>query len=169
MCCLRWPSPVVEGDKLTRDASDMIFAQENEVVQGVLAKRPVETLNLSIRIGCVIWSRYSLDLQYLLEPKVEVAAISFPFRTFLRMPKLPKDSVVVVQEKARRATEGRSVKDLSLDPGQRGMLGDIDVNDPPCAQLHDHEYVDHSEKGSVLRQEIACKDLAAVVLDECPP
>ncbi len=79
MCCLRWPSPVVEGDKLTRDASDMIFAQENEVVQGVLAKRPVETFNSSIRIGCVIRSRQSLDLQHLLEPEVEVAAVAFSF------------------------------------------------------------------------------------------
>ena len=58
------------------------------------------------------------------------------------------------------------MKDLSLDPGQQGMLGDIDMNDPSCPQLHDHEYVDHSEEGSVLRQKIACKDLAAVVLDK---
>ena len=49
------------------------------------------------------------------------------------------------------------------------MLGDINVNDPPSAQLHDHEYVDHGEKGSVLRQKIACEDLAAVVFDEHPP
>ncbi len=61
------------------------------------------------------------------------------------------------------------MKDLPLDPRQRGMLGDIDMNDPPCAQLHDHEYVDHGEKGSVLCQEIACKDLVAMVLDKCPP
>ena len=147
----------------------MVLPQEYEVIQGVLAKRPVETFNSSIRIGCVIRSRQSLDLQHLFEPKVEVAAIASSFRTLLWTPKLSEDSVVVVQEKARRATEGRSVKDLSLDPGQRGMLGDIDVNDPPCAQLHDHEYVDHGEEGSVLGQEIACKDLAAVVLDERPP
>ena len=169
MCRLRWARAVVEGNEVTGDSPNMAFTQEYEVIQGVLAKRPVETFNSSIRIGCVIWSRQSIDPQHLLKPKVEVAAIAFSFRTLLWMPKLPEDSVIVVHKKARRAIEGRNVKDLSLDPRQRGMLGDIDVNDPPCAQLHDHEYVDHREQGSVLRQKIACKDLAAVVLDQCPP
>ena len=35
----------------------MIFAQEYEVIQGVLAKCSIEAFNLSIRVGCVIWSR----------------------------------------------------------------------------------------------------------------
>ena len=49
------------------------------------------------------------------------------------------------------------------------MLRDIDMDNPSCAQLHDDEYVDHNEERSVLRQEITCEDLAAVVLDECSP
>ena len=61
------------------------------------------------------------------------------------------------------------MKDLSLDPGQRGMLRDIDMDNPSCPQLHDHEYVDHGEEGSVLCEEVACKDLAAVVLDKGTP
>ncbi len=68
MCCLGGPSPVVEGDKLTGGASNMIFAQEDEVIQGVLAKCPVQTVNMGIRIGCVIRSWQSLDVQYLIEP-----------------------------------------------------------------------------------------------------
>lgn len=59
--------------------------------------------------------------------------------------------------------------DLSLDPAQGGMLSDVDMHDPACAQLHDHEYIDHCEKGGVLRQKIACKDLVAVVLNKCFP
>ncbi len=101
MRCLRWTRAVVEGNEVTCNSPNMIFAQEYEVIQGVLAKCPVEAFKLSIRIWCLIRSRYSLDLQHLLEPKIELAAISFPFRAHLRMPKLPEDSVVVVKEKAR--------------------------------------------------------------------
>ncbi len=57
MCRLRWARPVVEGNELTRDSPNMIFAQEYEVIQGVLAKCSIEAFNLSIRVGCVIWSR----------------------------------------------------------------------------------------------------------------
>ncbi len=65
--------------------------------------------------------------------------------------------------------EGGEFKDLALDPRQRWVLGDIDMNDPPCIELHDHEYVDYGEKGSVLRHEVACEDLVAVVLEKRLP
>ena len=51
MSCLGWSSPVVEGDKVTRDSPNMFFAQEYEVIQGVLAKCSIEAFNLSIRVG----------------------------------------------------------------------------------------------------------------------
>ena len=49
------------------------------------------------------------------------------------------------------------------------MRGDIDMNDPPCVELHDHEYVDHGEERGVLRHEVACEDLVAVILEKCLP
>lgn len=101
MCGLRGARAVVEGDEFTRDPSNMIFAQEDEVIEGVLTKCPVETLHVSIRVWCVIGRWQALDLQHLIEPKIEVAAIVFAFRGLLWMSELPKDAVVVVQEKAR--------------------------------------------------------------------
>ncbi len=101
MRCLGWASPVVIGDKVTRDSATVIFAQEYDVIQCILAKCPVESFKLSVRIGCVIRSRQSLDLQYLLEPNVEVAAITFPFRAGLSMSELPEDSFVVVDQESR--------------------------------------------------------------------
>jgi len=103
MCRLRWARPVVEGNEVTDDSPNMVFTQEHEVIQGVVAKRPVETFNSSIRIGCVIRSRQSLDLQRLLEPEVEVAAIAFSFRTLFWMPKLPEDSVVVAARESEES------------------------------------------------------------------
>ena len=48
VCCLRGARAVVEGDEFTRDPPNMIFAQEDEVIQSVLTKCPVEALNLGI-------------------------------------------------------------------------------------------------------------------------
>jgi hypothetical protein len=66
MCCLRRTRAVVEGDKFTCDPSNMIFAQEDELIQSVLTKCPVETLKVGIRVWCALGSRQPLDLQHLI-------------------------------------------------------------------------------------------------------
>ncbi len=105
MSCLGRTCAIVECHELTRDSSNVIFAQEDEVMQSVLAKSSVEALDVGICVWRPKRSRYSLDFQHLLKPEVEVTAIAFSFRTLLWMPKLPENSVVVVQEKTRRAIE----------------------------------------------------------------
>ena len=101
MCCLRRTCTVVESDEFSYDSSNMNFAQEDEMIQGVFTKRPVETLDVGIRIRRSKGSRYSLDVDYLIEPKIEVAAITFPFRAGLCMSELPEDSIVVVDQELR--------------------------------------------------------------------
>ena len=64
MYFLRWARAVVEGDELPRDPSNMILAQEDEVIQGVLTKCPVKAFNVGIRIWYVKGSRQYLDLQH---------------------------------------------------------------------------------------------------------
>ena len=116
MCCLRGARAVVEGDEFTRDPSNMIFAQEDEVIQGGLTKCPVETLNVGIRVWCVIGSWQPLDLQHLIEPKIEVAAIVFAFRALLWMSELPKESVVVCALQRRTVSAGRNPARRTVAP-----------------------------------------------------
>jgi hypothetical protein len=52
------------------DASNMIFTQEDEVIQGVFAKCLVETFYLGIRIARVVGGRDSLDVQYMRRMKL---------------------------------------------------------------------------------------------------
>ncbi len=51
VCGLRGARAVVEGDEFTRDTSNMIFAQEDEVIQGVLTKGPGKTSTWAFAFG----------------------------------------------------------------------------------------------------------------------
>jgi hypothetical protein len=52
---------------------------------------------------------------------------------------LTQDGVVVVDEEPRSHIVGGRLADLLLHPGQRRIAGDVDVNDPSRADLHDYE------------------------------
>jgi hypothetical protein len=52
---------------------------------------------------------------------------------------------------------------------QRSRWQHVDVDDPPRADLHDHEDVGDREQRGVLGQEVAGPDLAGMVANEGAP
>ena len=58
---------------------------------------------------------------------------------------------------------------MLLHPGQRRVGRDVDVDDPPGADLHDDEDVGDGEEGGVLGEEVTGPNRLAVVADEGAP
>jgi len=82
---------------------------------------------------------------------------------------LPEDPVVVVDEEAGRSILSRGFPDLLLDPRQRRVRRDVDMDDSPGADLHDDEDMNDGEEGRVLGEEVAGPDLLGVIVDEGAP
>ena len=102
------------------------------------------------------------------QPAIEmaaVAALSSRLAPLHGPAELPEDAVVVVDEEARSLTPGRRLADLLLHPGQRRVGRDVDVDDPPRADLHDDEDVGDGEEGGVLGEEVTGPDLLGVVAE----
>ena len=74
-----------------------------------------------------------------------------------------------MDEETRDDVIGGRLADLLLHPWQRRIVGDVEVNDPPRADLHDDENVGDREEGCVLGEEVASPQLLGVVADEGAP
>jgi hypothetical protein len=66
---------IVGANVLTRDAADVIDAEEDEVVQGFLPKGTIEPLDVRGSIGCAVRDGESFDAHDLTQP-LEVATIA---------------------------------------------------------------------------------------------
>lgn len=94
------------------------------------------------RDGC---DRQPLDPHDLVQPAVQMAAVALPatVRSDGDAPStLLEDAVVVLNEEARDLILCSRLADLLLHPVQRRFGRDVDMDDPPGANLHDHEDVD---------------------------
>jgi len=86
-----------------------------------------------------------------------------------RLAPLPKDAVVVVEEEARGQILRGRLTELLFHPGQRGVTGDVDVDDASGLDLHDDEHISDGEEGGVLGEEVACPDHSGMIANEGAP
>jgi hypothetical protein len=102
-----------------------------------------------------------------------LARASMPFSSMVvrrtRTQSGYKDSVVVVQEKSWFLSPCGSLPELLFDPVEARVRRHVDEHDAARSDLHHDEDVHGREKRRGLRQEVDCKDLGCVVLDERPP
>lgn len=54
---LRWTRPVVVADVLIDDTADVVDAQEDEMVERLLAQRSHESLDVGGCVGCAVGDR----------------------------------------------------------------------------------------------------------------
>jgi hypothetical protein len=120
---LRRTRTIVVANVLAHDATDVIDAEEDKVVQGVLPEGTIEPLDVRGSVGCAVRDGESLDAHYLIKPSVKVAAITvclaIPF--YRNTPAiLTADTVIVVDEKTGSVVRPSRLTDLLLHPRKRG-------------------------------------------------
>lgn len=136
----------------------MIDTEEQEVVECVLPKRSDEAFDVGRCIGCAVRDRQPLDSHCIVQPPVQVTSIAAPPTVLLEghwLATLTEDAFVVVHEETRNDVVGGCFSDLLLHPRQRRIAGDVDVHDPPRADLHDNEDIGDGEERGVLGEEVA--------------
>ena len=74
-----------------------------------------------------------------------------------------------MNKKTGSRVPGSRLADLLLDPGERRVGADIDMDGPPGVDLHDDKDLCETEEGGVLGQEVAGPQFLGVVADEDPP
>ena len=70
------------------------------------------------------------------------------------------DAVSIVEDETVGRVGGDDRPELLNRPRRRGMLGDIPVQDPTCADLKDNEHVENAETDPHRREEITGDDPA---------
>ena len=115
-----------------QDSTQVSFAEDKDVVETLAADRTDQALGERILPGAV-WRRENfLDL-HPLHAVAELMAI---------------DLVTVAQEVGRRGVVRERVHDLLGGPGGGGVLGDVEVDDPPAmVGKHDEDEQDTQARG----------------------
>ena len=86
------------------------------------------------------------------------------------MPKwLPVDAVAIAEEIGRRGIVGEGVDELLSGPDGGGVLGHVEVDDPPAVVSEHDENEEDAEASGGPRKEVKRDDVAEVVREECPP
>jgi hypothetical protein len=169
---LRRPRAIVVANVLTHNATDVIHAEEDEVVQGFLAQRPVESLDVRRSVGRTVGDGQAFDAHDLTQPLVEVATISasaIATRYRHSLSVLAEDPIIVMNQEAWRLIPVCRRPNLLLHPGQRGIARDVDMYDATRSHFHHDEDVGDGKEGGVLRQEVTGPHLAGVVANEGAP
>ena len=105
---LRWTHTIIVADVLGNDAADVTDAEEDEVIQCLLPKRPDESLDEWGGIGLVVGDGDSLDGHDLVELAVEMTAIPVRSLAMLyghRPTILTEDAIVIMDEDAGVASQ----------------------------------------------------------------
>jgi hypothetical protein len=144
---------MVIGEVTGQDATQVSFVEDKNVVETLAADRADQALGERILPGAV-WRREDfLDL-HSLHAVAELLAI---------------DLVTVAQEVGRRGVVRERGDDLLGGPAGGGVLGDVEVDDPPAiVGQHDEDEQDAQERGG-HGEEIDGDQIADVVREEGPP
>jgi hypothetical protein len=165
-------SPGVEpASVLGQDGPKLSFVPHQDSVEQFTAQGADETLDMGLRVRCVVGSGESPDSHHIGQPYVEGRAAGDLLATDFdrdRLAELPEDAVVVVDQELRLTVEG-SVSNLLPYPGLSRVPGDVDVDDLAAAELHDDEDVERLEANGLLDAEVAHPDGIGLVLEEGSP
>ena len=122
---LRRTGAVVVPDVLGHDPTDVIGAEEDEVVQGLLPKRPIEPLDVRRGIRRAIGNGDAFDAYDLVEPTVEMTTVASLPTVVLHSQRpavLTEDTVVVVDEEAGVWSRGVASRICCLTQGSVGLV-----------------------------------------------
>ena len=80
-----------------------------------------------------------------------------------------EDAVTIMDEKAISAIHGKAVSELLDGPFCRGVVGEIPVHDPACADVEDDEDVQPLKGGGHHDEEVAGEYGAGLIAEERGP
>ena len=67
------------------------------------------------------------------------------------------------------AVQRQTVPELLDRPFRRGMVGEIPVHDPACADVEEDEHIESLKSGRHHDEKVAGDDSADVIVEECRP
>jgi hypothetical protein len=144
---------MVISEVTRQDAAQVSLAQDEDVVEALAANRADQALGERILPRAVGRRENFLDLQAL-HAVAEVLAI---------------DLVAIAQEVGRRGVVRERGDDLLGGPDSGGMLGDIEVDDPPAMVGKDDEDEQDAQPRGGHGEEIDGNQVPDMVVEECPP
>ena len=80
-----------------------------------------------------------------------------------------EDAVTIMNEKAIRPIQGKAISELLDRPCCRGVVGEIPVHDPACADVEKDEHVQSLKGGRHHNEEVAGEYGAGMVVQEHRP
>src|SRR5262249_31293121 len=129
------------------------LAEDEHVIQALAPDRADESLHERV-LPRALWRGENL-----LDP-----------HTLQAMPKwLTVDAIAVAEEVGRRGLVRAGVDKLLSGPNGGGMLGQVEVDDPPAGVSEHNENEEDAEAGGWHRKEVNRDDVSDVVREEGPP
>ena len=136
-----------------QNAVEVSLAEDDNVIQALAPDRADEPF----REG--ILPRAVRGRENLLDP-----------HAFHAVPKWPSvDLVAVTEEIGRCGLVREGVDELLSGPGGGGMLGHVEVDDPPAVVREHDQNEEDAEAGGGHREEVDRDQVVNVVGEECPP
>ena len=74
-----------------------------------------------------------------------------------------------MDDEAIGALQRQTVPELLDRPFRLGMVGEIPVHDPACADVEEDEHIESLKSGRDHDEEVAGEDSAGVIVEECRP
>jgi hypothetical protein len=144
---------VVIGEIAGQDAAEVSLAENEHVIQALAPDRADEPLHERV----LPWALRRREK--LLDPHALHA-----------MPKwLPVDAIAVAEEIGRRGLVREGVHELLSRPDGGGVLGDVEVDNPPAMVGEDDKDKEDAEASGGNGEEIDRDQVADVVREERPP
>ena len=144
---------MVIGKVSGQDTAKVSLAEDEHVIQALAPDRPDDALRERILPGAV-WRREDLLDPHGRHPVPELRAI---------------DVVTISEEVRRRGLVREGVHELLSSPGGSGMLGDVEVEDPPAVVSEHDEDEEDAEASGGHGEEVDRDQVAEVVGEERPP
>src|SRR5690606_26526322 len=138
-------------DVLIDDLLQVSLAEEDEVIEALLAQSAIEALDEGVGVRRMV-RRGNATQAHAPEPAIEVAPNTEELAA--SRTKLAEDPVVVVNQEAIGSIEREEIAELVLDPEERWIRCDGSTQDLPCFDVHDDENVEALKASSVLGENI---------------
>ena len=147
------PRLMVIGEIAGQDAVEVSLAEHEHVIQALAPDGADEPLREGILPRALRRRENFIDAHAL-----------------YAMPELlTVDLVTISEEIGRRGLVRKGVDELLSGPGSRGMLGDVEVDDPPAVMGEHDEDEEDTQAGGRYCEEIDRDQVLDVVVEERPP
>ena len=144
---------IVVADELLQDRAQVLFVQDNEVVEALAPQRPNHPFRHGVRAGSPDWGEQRLG----------------PERPY-SFAKLRSVRVVAIPEQLfRRCTPGSRLDDLLPDPSRSRVRRDVDVDEFTPVVGDEYHDIEGPERQGRHGEQIGRPDLGPMVGEERTP